>query len=294
MESESRMPRKEAARALAAAEAVQARAAGVPRGHAVLQLVYAVMMSAYMALFVFAGSDAVDTTTTGMFLNSLMLPTMIIGAVLLNGAGERFAGRLRPGLRFRLTGFLFGALLVGLLGWKILTGSYPVWITPGCVLVTLIVFGARPLALLRHQATVVTQVEPAPLPTAIRVTTVALGMLFAAMCATAFLPAASTGLLILMIILVGAATLPTARWGLPATGWYWGVAQWIAFGISSVLLLVLTLLAVIKAVTTPVVPTVLGAVIAASLVVVAFLPGRGDPEDDFDYGAEPADGAPEA
>jgi hypothetical protein len=292
------MPRDEAARMLQAAEAVQARAAGVPRAHAVLMLMYAVMMSAYMALFVFAGSDAVDTATTGLFLDSLMVPTMIIGALLLNGAGQRYAGRLRPGLRLRLTWFVFGALLVGLLAWKMLAGSYPVWITPVCVVVTLIVFGARPLALLRHPAVVAAPVGSAPLPTAVRIATAVLGALFAAMCATAFQPAGSVGLLMLMIILVGAATVPTSRWGLPAIGWYWGIAQWIAFGISSALLLVLTLLIVTEAVTTRAVPIALGVVIAASLIVSAFLPGRGDPEDDFEYdpdfGEEPADGASEA
>lgn len=287
MESESRMPREEAARALRVATDVRARAAGAPRGHAVLQLLYAVMMSTYMALFVYTGSGAVDTEASGGLLMMLALPVMFITVGLVDGAGERYAGRLRATGRRWMTVGVFFAMLLALVLWSIAGGGYPLWVAPVSAAVTLIIFGIRPLGILWRSSTEPRRtVPPAALPMGTRITTLIIGVGLGAVCATVLVPPAgwlSTSALMLFTI---AALAGAGTWGLRSTGWYWGLAQWIAFGVSSAVTLVLAgFLIATDLVALPLAITA-GAVVAASLVVSAFLPGRGDEGE--------VDGAPEA
>ncbi|MDT0156277.1 hypothetical protein Q9R19_01425 [Microbacterium sp. ARD32] len=295
MESEARMPREEAARALRAAEAVQARAAGVPRGHAVLQLLHAVMMSAYMAVFVYTGSDAVDTETAGGMLMMLVLPPIVISSGLVSGAGERYAGRLRAGRRYWLAVGVFLAMLLVLMAWRILGGGYPVWVVAVSAAVTLVIFAARPISSLRRADTGVRAEVPAvPLPHGVRVTTVMIGAGFGGACATVFLPTAGWLVVSALMLFTIMALAGSSSWSLRSTGWCWGGAQWTAFGASSAILFALAVLLIATDAVSPVVPVAMGAVIAASLVGVAFLPGRGEGEDDFAHDEGAGDGAPEA
>src|SRR5690606_17941271 len=132
MESESgsvgdRASRDEAGQMLRSVDAIRARAASAPRGNAVLQLAYSLMLSAYMALFVYTGSNEGGASVFGATTMALVLPPMIVSTGLVNGAAEGHGGRLRSTRKHSLAAggslALLGVILVcgvsgGVYGWR--------------------------------------------------------------------------------------------------------------------------------------------------------------------------------
>ncbi|PKI90779.1 hypothetical protein CW368_08900 [Actinomycetales bacterium SN12] len=285
------MPNAEAVMALRVVEDVRERVSGVPRRHAVMQLLYAVMVSAYMAVFVYTGSAEGDADRSGGTTMALLLPPLVLSSALVEGAAQRFGGRLRAARRYWMAAVAFGVMLVIFLLWSVIGGGYPWWLSLVSLFATLVVFGARPVGvLLRGGAEAARATVSAPLPRGSRVTTVVIGLVFGAICATLFLPVAVWGTMMASMVLMLISAGATSTWGLRSTGWYWGTTQWCAFGISTGAMFLLAALTIATELISPVVSASTGAVIAASVVVTAFLPGRGD--DGYD--GEGADGASEA
>lgn len=94
-------------------------------------------------------------------------------------------------------------------------------------------------------------------------------------CVAAVVPALGSivmGLgLIIAVIGLAARNQP---WGLLNVGYEWRLAQWIAFGMASLFMFLLALLIAVTGVITPAVAAGAGALVAASLILSAFLPGR--------------------
>jgi len=256
-----------------------------------MQLLYAVMMSAYMAVFVYTGSEGGDADRFGGTTMALLLPPMVISSALVEGAAQRFGGRLRATKRYWIAAAAFGVMLAIFLLWSVIGGGYPWWLSLVSLTATLAVFGARPVGVLLHGGTGAARATaPAPLPRGSRVTTALIGLVFGAICATLFLPVAVWGTMMASMVLVLISASATSTWGLRSTGWYWGTAQWCAFGIATGAMFLLAALTIATELISPLVSAATGAVIAASLVATALLPGRGDDE----YCEEGADGASEA
>lgn len=277
--------------ALRAAERVRARATTIPRGHAVMQLLYAVMMSAYMAVFVYTGSSEGGPDSFGGRTMALLLPPMILSSALIEGAAQRYGGRLRPTRRYWMAAAAFGVMLAVFLLWALIGGGYPWWLSLVSLVATLAVFGVRPVGVLLRQGTAEhPATTPAPLPKGSRMTTIAIGFVLGGICVTLSVPVAVWAMLMASMVLVLISAPATSSWGLRSTGWSWGVIQWSAFGVATGAMFLLATLTIATELIGPVISASVGVVIGASLLLAAFLPGRGD--DGFDE--EGADGAPEA
>ena len=250
----------------------------MPRGHALLQLVYTVLLAAYMGVFVFTGSAEGGASVFGGMTMTLVLPPIIVSSALVSGANERFRGRLRTTARqWVALGFFFAVLAV-LLIWGIAGDGYPWWISLLAVAVTLLIFGSRPLGVVLRNRTVSDGDAPVhrrSLPVPVRMTTILLGVYLALACAVVLVPTAAWFVTMFgMLAALVALSARTASWGLLRTGHDWRAPQWTAFGIAALVMFLLAVLIIATDLITPVVAFGAGALVAASLIVSAFLPGR--------------------
>ncbi|KAM9865204.1 hypothetical protein ACIFOC_01734 [Leucobacter aridicollis] len=202
------------------------------RGYAALMLVIAVVMTAYVTLFLFAydgfgPGEGNHTYPASM----LLLAPVICLAGLSNGARERFGVRVREA---RTTiglwvVFLAGFLALGVL--KYVGSGYPDWfniVVPICVF---LLMGARPLRQLLSGGTRANEEwQPAQLAAPARVTTVVIGVVLAALLIASSLKfaAAIIGLIVFLAFLAMMIAWRT-RFGLPAVGLDWGSRQWGCF-----------------------------------------------------------------
>lgn len=76
-----------------------------------------------------------------------------------------------------------------------------------------------------------------------------------------------------MAVLVALAA-QTSAWGILHTGYEWRRPQWIAGGVAALLMFLLAVLIIATDVITPAVAVGVGVLVAASIIVSAFLPGR--------------------
>lgn len=272
MESESSEERM-----LRNVEAIRANAAPMPRGHALLQLAYTVLLAAYMGVFVYTGSTEGGASIFGGTTMALVVPPIIVSSGLVNGANERFRTRLRNTTRQWISLGFFFAVLVVLLIWGIAGGGYPWWISLIAVVVTLAIFGIRPLGIvLRAPAASDDVPQPTPsLPAPVRITTILLGIYLGAVCAVVFVPTAVWFLTTFgMLAVIIALTAHTTSWGLLRTGYDWRLPQWTAFGTAALVMLILPVLIIATDIVTPAVAVSAGVLIAVCLIGSAFISGR--------------------
>lgn len=274
MESES----SSEVRMLRNVDAIRARTAQMPRGHALLQFTYTVLLAAYMGVFVYTGSTEGGASVFGGMTMALVLPPIIISSGLVNGANERFRRRLRNTARQWIALGFFFAVLAVLLIWGIAGGGYPWWISLLAVAVTLLIFGARPLGIvLRTPAASVhdPQQHSRPLSVPARVTTILLGIYLASACALVLVPIATWFVTVFgLLAIIIALSAQTTSWGLLNTGYEWRLPQWAAFGVAALVMFLLAVLIIATDIVTPVVAVGAGVLVAASLIVSAFIPGR--------------------
>lgn len=273
MESES----NDEAQMLRNVDAIRARTVQMPRGHAFGQLGYTVLLAAYMGVFVYTGSTEGGASVFGGMTMALVLPPILISAGLVNGANERFAQRLRNTRRQWIALGFFFAVLAVLLIWGIAGGGYPWWVSLIAAAITLVIFGARPLSFVLRAPVPApdAQQHSRPLPAPARMTTILLGLYLAAACALVLVPIATWFLtvfgMLAIIIVLSAQTTP---WGLLSTGYQWRFPQWLAFGVSALVMFLLAVLIIATDIVTPVVAIAAGAVVAICLIGSAFIPGR--------------------
>ncbi len=263
---------------LRSVDAIRARAASVPRGHAMLQLAYSVMLAAYMALFVYTGSNEGGASVFGGTTMALVLPPMIVSTGLVNGAAERHGGRLRTTRRHWAAIGVFLALLAVILVWGIAGGGYPWWLALVSAAVTVVLFGVRPLVVLLRRPGTETDARDArqPLSRGPRIITLLMGLYFGTVSATLFMPTVvwvvtSIGMIGVIIVI----SAQTSEWGLMRSGWEWAVPQWIAFAVAATVMFLLAALIIGTDLITPVVAVVAGCLVAVVLAASALLPGRG-------------------
>ena len=265
---------------LRSVDAICARAASAPRGNAVLQLAYSLMLSAYMALFVYTGSNEGGASVFGGTTMALVLPPMIVSTGLVNGAAERHGGRLRSTRRHWLAVGVFLALLGVILVWGIAGGGYPWWLALVSAAVTVVIFGARPAALLLRGSGTAQPTEPAgprePLSRGPRIVTLLMGVYLGVVCATLFAPTVVWAVTSIgMIGVIVALSAQTASWGLMRTGWEWAAPQWIAFAVVVAVMFLLAALIIAADLLTPVIAILAGCLVTVVLAASALLPGRG-------------------
>lgn len=259
------------------------RGAIVPRGHAALQLTFAVLMAAYMSVFTFTGSAEGGASSFGGNTMVLLVPPILIASGLLSGANERFRARTRTTLRQWIALGVFFVAFVILMFWGIAAGGYPWWLVPVFGVGTLLVFGIPPLrVLLRSPRTARGPKAPHPLPAVTRTVTILIGAFFGATC-LATLHALAPWLVTMagMLAVVVALSAQTASWGLLRTGFEWRAPQWLGFGIAAFILFALAATIVATGAVTPLLAVVAGALAAASVIASVFVPGS-------DYGASEA------
>lgn len=278
MESESESEKDAGQRrALRDAETIRARAARMPRGYALLQLAYTVLLAAYMAVFVFTGSVEGGSSAFGGTTMTLALPPIIVSSALVSGANERFRERLSATPRYWIAIGFFLLILVILLIWGVAGGGYPWWVALIAFAITLLIFGIRPLrVVLRAQVSADdARAGPRNLPVPARLVTAFLGLFFGLVCAVVLVPALAwlVMMLGLGVVLVGLSAR-AASWGLLRTGYEWRWGQWAGFGAAALLMFALAVLIIATDLVTPLVAAGAGALVAASLMLSAFVPGR--------------------
>jgi hypothetical protein len=258
---------------------LRSRAERMPRAHAMLQLAYAVFMAAYVGVLL--GLAAAESGRGGFqgTTMTLVLAPLIISSALIGGANERFKERLRPTQLDLIGSVVFAIMIVGTLAWAFMAGPPPWWIPLAAALVTFAAFGHRPLGLmLRSSATSAsdpTDDRSKWLSLPVRLTTAFLGVFFGLTCAVVFVPALGWLVMLFgMVIVLIAMSVRSLPWGFLNVGYEWRLPQWIAFGIASTIMFALALLIAATHVVTPGIAAGAGALVAASLIVSALLPGR--------------------
>lgn len=257
-------------------EGIRASVAGRPRGHAVLQLAFALLTTAYIGVLVFTGSTEGGANAFGGTTMPLVLVPMIVSSALMSGANERFGERLRATWVDGIAAGSLVLMILGVLAWGIIAGGYPWWIAVIVSGVTLILFGMRPLrVLLRTRGARATGTDDrGPLSLPVRLTTAFLGVFFGLICALLFVPALAwtVTMLGLIIVLIGLAARGEP-WSFLNTGYEWRLAQWTAFGIAASVMFLLAVLLLATDAVTPASAAVAGGIVIACLVVSAVLPG---------------------
>lgn len=276
MESESGdVPPGEAEAQLRSHEDMRAKVErrGPSRAYASLMLWSALVMSAYIGVFMFAFTGpALDDATAGAhnsaFIMLLMFPILVFSS-LLGGARERFSIRRNPVSSFWVVPALI-LVAFGVLGVMAVMGvAYP-WLLNLIVPVALfVVMAANPIRQLLGAAKTPGEERwvNEPLSRPAQRNTAAIGG------AAGLLAATSTQQLLfpilMVVIILGFIVLSlafSASWGLARTGYEWGPLHWSVFGVT---LGVVFLLALLLARTTMV--TTLLAVIAGVLAFAVML-----------------------
>ncbi|UYO96440.1 hypothetical protein OED01_12630 [Microbacterium sp. M28] len=263
---------------------LRARAVRMPRAHAVLQLAYAVFFAGYIGVFAFAGSAEGGAQAFGGMTATLILPPVIISSALVSGANERFGRRVLLARADWIAVILFALSFVGTVAWGIVSessagtvGGYPWWVALVLALMALVAFGVRPLIVILRTAAESdgrTKGRAIALSLPVRLTTAFLGVFFGLVCAVVFVPAIGWLVILLgMIIVVIALAVRHEPWGFANVGYEWRFPQWIAFGIASTIMFLLSVLIVATDAITPGIAAGAGALVAASLILSAFLPG---------------------
>lgn len=264
---------------------LRAQAKRMPREHAVLQLAIAVLFAGYIGVFVFTGSAEGGLQAVGGITATLMMPPVIISSALVSGANERFGRRVLLTRADWIAVAIFILLIAAVLVWGIAADRYPAtldrypwWVALALAFVALVVFSARPLAVLLRTGAQSAEREDertAVLSLPVRLTTTFLGVFFGLVCSVVFVPA--LGWLVMMfgvIIVVIGLAVRNEPWGLLNVGYEWRVLQWIAFGIAASTMLLLSVLIVATDAVTPGRAVVAGSLVAASLILSALVPGR--------------------
>lgn len=257
-------------------EQIRERSARASRGHALLQLAYAVLISAYMAVFVYTGSIEAGSSALGGTTMTLILPPLIVSSGLISGANERFGGRLIMRRRQLIAVGVFLALLIVLLFWGIAGSGYPWWIAIVAFGGTLVLFSRGPIGVLRRAPAAASEPgHPATLSRPVRITTVVLGCYLGAATAVVMLPAAAWAITIVgMMAAIVALMAQTAQWGLLNTGFQWRRLQWASFFLAALAMFMLAVLIIATDLITPAIAVSAGVLIAVCLSVSALLPGR--------------------
>lgn len=269
---------------------LRARAERMPRGHAVLQLAIAVLFAGYIGVFAFTGSAEGGVQAFGGTTATLILPPVIISSALVSGANERFGQRVLLTRADWIAVALFVFMVAAVFVWGIVADRYPDtvdrypwWVALVLAVVALVVFGARPLTVILHtdaQSADPVGERSVGLSLPARLTTAFLGVFFGLVCAVVFVPTLGWLVMMLgmMIVVIGLA-VRNEPWGFANVGYEWRVPQWVGFGIASTIMFLLSVLIVATDAITPGVAASAGALVAASLILSAFLPGprRGAP-----------------
>lgn len=91
--------------------------------------------------------------------------------------------------------------------------------------------------------------------------------------ATVVLPMVSPFVLMLgMIGVIVLIVVQTSSWGVLRTGYEWRLPQWVGFGIAATVLFMLAVLILATDTVNPAIATCAGVVVAASIIVSAFVP----------------------
>lgn len=258
---------------------LRARAERMPRAHAALQLAYAVFMAAYVGVLLeLAAAESGRGGFQGTTMTLLLVP-LLVSSSLIGGANERFRERLRPTRLDLIGSVVFAIMIVGTLAWAFMAGPYPWWIPLVAALITFVAFGHRPIGVMLRSSSASAS-DPAGdrskrLSLPVRLTTSFLGVFFGLTCAVVFVP--DLGWLVMMlgmVIVLIAMSVRNLPWGFLNVGYEWRVPQWIAFGFASLVMFLLALLIAATDVVTPGIAAGAGALVAASLIVSALLPGR--------------------
>jgi hypothetical protein len=264
---------------------LRAQVKRMPREHAVLQLAIAVLFAGYIGVFAFTGSAEGGVQAFGGTTATLILPPVIISSALVSGANERFGKRVLLTRADWIAVALFVIMVAAVFVWGIVADRhpdtidrYPWWVALVLAVVALVVFSARPLSvILRTDAPTADRAEERSvgLSLPVRLTTAFLGVFFGLVCAVVFVPALGWLVMMLgmMIVVIGLA-VRNEPWGFLNVGYEWRLPQWIAFGFASLVMFLLALLIAATDVVTPGIAAGAGALVAASLIVSALLPGR--------------------
>jgi hypothetical protein len=258
-------------------DSIRDRLAGMPRGHAMLQLIYTVLLAAYMGLLVLSGSSEGGASILGGTTMALVLPPVIISTGLISGANERFSIRQRATARqWAAIGFFIAALGV-ILVWGVVAGGYPWWWSIVYATITLVIFAARPLSVLRRAPkTEDSAGEPTRLSRPVFVVTILIGVFLGALCAVALAPIASSVVMLVgLLVTIVALTAQRSSWGLLRTGYEWRAAQWAGFGVAATLMFAVAVLLMTTDLVTPLFAVCSGVVITTCATISAFVRGRG-------------------
>ncbi|GAA3875301.1 hypothetical protein GCM10022381_17490 [Leifsonia kafniensis] len=268
------------------------------RTQALVQAGTAVAIFLYVTVFLFListqGDHMAESAAPGSnnFGTNLLIPFLALSYLTL-GVRERLKALLPTHRRARA--FVVGLLSIVpflVVGGAAVFGQQIPWgltLAVACCAaapaVALAIFSARQA---RHHD--VRPSEPelrAPLSSPAQSMTVALGLVFGASAASgAFFWGALVGLVAAVALLVLIA-LNRTKWSLAAVGSEWGRAQWLSFGASFALLMVVTVLLARTSFNSPLVGIVGGILVAVPLVIAAFKEStiRERPEEFWDASA---------
>ncbi|MEZ3162055.1 hypothetical protein AB1K54_16180 [Microbacterium sp. BWT-B31] len=260
--------------ALDTVRSVRERAGGMPRPFAWLLLWGAVLISAYLGVWLFI--SAVGPSSTWVTI-SLLLPTVLLYSLLVQGARERFGSRLR----FRRTTVAVAVAAIvlvffGLGGISLFGGGYPWWIAPLFTGIALVILGAKPALLLLRHRTCEGSGDPwrsSPLGLPAKVLTSAFGCFFGLSVGLGGAPIAQWALTMAgLLLFVVAASAPRARWGIARAGYEWGRLHWIAFGVTVAAVYAVAIVGSVAPSPPVAVSIACGILIAIPLIVAALLP----------------------
>lgn len=274
------MESSEAADRLKLLGTVRERSRGLrpARGYSVFMLWSAVLIAAYVALFLFSfgGLFSVDTGEAGYTPMYLLLTPVLLFSGLAGGARERFGVRTTPsawrwiGYGTGMAGFLVLAVL------SLTSIAYPWWLNVVVPLILLVAGATGPLiALIGTKGEGSDRWEAVPLSTPVRVMTGVMGLPLGILLATSTARlAALISAVVVMVMCIVVLLCMRAPFGLTRVGHEWSPLHWCGFGASAAvgyagaLLISLGVWSTAAAIVT-------GILAVLIMAAVAFLPRRG-------------------
>lgn len=266
--------RNAAQESLDAVSRVQQNAAGDDRPFAWLTIVGAAFASAYVGIWIAVTTLSLSVGFTSAAMT--LLPTVLLYTGLVSGSRERFSVRTRTSFRDVLIiipamiAFAVFAVL------SIAGVAYPWWL--GIVVGLALFAGLSGSAIAKlvsspAPATRSTPWRSEPLSRPARIVTAGLGIALGTVVALApYSVASSIATVVILVLVIMATVTPGARFSLASTGVEWGAVHWIGFGAAVAILYSTTLLFPLTALGSPIAALICGVVVAAILVVTAFLP----------------------